>query len=91
MKPASKRRSVWHPPIYTKEDIRAIQAVAHGTAGEADQRRAIEWILHHAAGIREDTFVPENQYISAYVQGRRSVGLAIAKLMTLKPEIFENE
>lgn len=93
-----RRREAWQPVEYSEtgapgtysvHDMRAIQALAQGTAGEHEQRRALDWIIHHAAMTYEETFQPGNPDATAYVQGRRSVGLAIVKLMKLRPEAMK--
>jgi hypothetical protein len=92
MKQPRRQPEFWHPPKYEKEDVRAIQALAEGTATEADQRRALNWIINVAASTYDEPFRPGNQDAVNYMLGRRSVGLAIVKLMKLKPErIFEDE
>ena len=87
----SSKRENWHPPDYKKEHIRAIQALAQGKATEQDQRTALDWIINNAAATYDEPFRPNSQDTVNYMLGRRSVGLAIVKLMKLKPEIFENE
>lgn len=82
---------VGFPGTYTKADIRAIQAVAAGNAGESDQRRAIEWIINHACLTYDEPFRPGQPDVRDYLLGRRSVGLAIVKLIKLKPEAFSGE
>lgn len=81
-------RAIWHPPAYGMEDIRAVQAVAAGTASAAEQKQALDWIVTVAAQTYEEPFVPGQDDVRAYVLGRRSVGLAIVKLIRLKPELF---
>ena len=86
------RREFWHPPEYEKEDVRAIQALAEGTATEQDQRTALNWIINVAASTYDEPFRPGIPDAVNYMLGRRSVGLAIIKLMKLKSErIFDNE
>lgn len=87
----AKRREHWHPPEYEKEDVRAIQAVAQGNASEDEQRRALDWIINSAASTYDEPFRPGSQDAVNYMLGRRSVGLAIVKLIRLKPEIFQND
>lgn len=85
-----KTRERWHPPLYDpKKDVRAIQAVAQGNASEAEQQRALKWIIEQACGTYDEPFRPNDQDTVNYMLGRRSVGLAIVKLMKLKPEIFD--
>lgn len=84
-------REIWHPPPYQLDDIRAVQAVAAGTASAAEQKRALDWIVNTAAQTYDEPFVPGQEDVRAYVLGRRSVGLAIVKLIKLKPDLFRIE
>lgn len=81
-------REIWHPPPYYLDDIRAIQALASGSASAAEQKRALDWIINVAAQTYDEPFVPGQEDVRAYMLGRRSVGLAIVKLIKLKPGIF---
>ena len=83
------KRENWHPPTYEKEHVRAIQALAQGNATEQEQRAALDWIINVAAATYDEPFRPNSQDAVNYMLGRRSVGLAIVKLIKLKPEIFE--
>jgi hypothetical protein len=98
-----KHREAWHPPQYDperrkaglagsfdKEDIRALQALAQGIASEADQKRSLDWIIRTAAATYDEPFRPGSSDTVNYMLGRRSVGLAIVKLLSLKPEIFKD-
>lgn len=96
----AKKREAWQPPAYSetgepntygKDDIRAIQAMAEGTAGEAEQKRALDCIINRLAMTYDEPFRTGADDVRCYLLGRRSVGLAIVKLIRLKPEIFENE
>jgi len=86
-----RSREIWHPPPYGIEDIRAVQAVAAGNASALEQKRALDWIVNTAAQTYEEPFVPGQDDVRSYVLGRRSVGLAIVKLIKLKPELFRAE
>ena len=88
---AVRTREVWHPPLYEKEDIRAIQALCQGTATEQDQIRALDWIIRNAASTYDEPFRPGQEDVRNYMLGRRSVGLAIIKLMKIKPEKLFHE
>lgn len=83
------RRQHWHPPEYAVEDVRAVQALAQGVASEAEQKRALAWIVNVACGTYDEPFRPGETDAVTYMLGRRSVGLAIVKLMKLKPDLFE--
>jgi hypothetical protein len=88
---ARKPRQVWHPPDYGQPDIRAIQALAQGTASEDEQKRALDWIINNAAATYDEPFRPGETDTVNYMLGRRSVGLAIVKLMKLKPKLFREK
>lgn len=70
---------------YTAADVSAIQALAAGTATPDQQKRAYEWVMLQGARLREVSFQPDNAHASAFAEGRRFVGLQIAKLQTLRP------
>lgn len=70
--------------------MRAIQALAQGDASKAEQQRALDWIINKACGTYDEPFRPDSADTVNYLLGRRSVGLAIVKLMKLKPEIFDD-
>lgn len=86
---SKSRREYWHPPLYEKEHIRALQALARGDATEQEQRTALDWIINSAASTYDEPFRPGNHDTVNYMLGRRSVGLAIVKLLKIKPEIFQ--
>jgi hypothetical protein len=64
-------------------DAAALQSVARGTASEAQQKRALDWVLTRAAMTYEETFVPGKPDMTGYLAGRRSVGLQIRKLLAI--------
>lgn len=83
-------REPWHPAEWTDEDALAIKAVALGNASEGQQRTALDWILK-AAMVGDQSFVPmpkgdPNGRIDAFLEGRRSVGNQILKLIKVKLE-----
>lgn len=91
------RREAWQPASYDKDgrglpntyskaDIRAIQAVASGTASETEQKRAMDWIINHACLTYDEPFHAGQPDVTSYILGKRAVGLAIIKLIKLKPE-----
>lgn len=103
--PPRKKREIWQPADYDVKDIRAIQALALYAQAVDDQeakalvpapsdvKRALNWIIYKAAQTYELTFVPNDPSgrIAAFVDGRRSVGQQITKILTLKPERFEEK
>lgn len=84
-------REIWHPASYNLKDIRAVQAVGAGTASATEQKRALDWIVNKAAQTYDEPFVSGQDDVRCYVLGRRSVGLAIVKLLRLKPDLFRAE
>lgn len=83
------KREVWHPPEYTKTIALAVQAVASGNATEGQQKMAMEWIVKVAAATYDEPFRPGQPDVLTYMLGRRSVGLAIVKLINLKTELLK--
>jgi hypothetical protein len=98
------KRQRWHPPLYEKADIRAIQALATWAAlamrpaepgqepeppSPAETKRALDWIVNTACATFDEPFQAGQSDVKDYMLGRRSVGLAIIKLINLKPEVFD--
>ncbi len=75
------------------DDIRAIQAVAEGTASETEQKRAIGWIINSAAATYENGFVADdpNGRLAAFMDGRAFAGQQIVQLMRLKADAFRKK
>lgn len=91
----------WGPPDYTRQVARSLQALAlyaqHGDHGNVaapsptDVKRTLEWIVETAAGTYDEPFVEGAPDTTSYLLGRRSVGLAIIKVMKVKPEMIQDE
>ncbi len=86
-----KPRERWHPPLYETADHRAIQAIAQGNASETEQKRGLDWIINSAAATYDEPFRPGEVDATNYILGRRSVGLAIVKMVNLKVGIFTKD
>ena len=58
-----------------------------------DVKRALDWIVYGAAQTYDNGFVADdpNGRIGAFIEGRRSVGQQIIKLMQLKPEALDKD
>lgn len=91
---------------YDKVDIRAIQslalyaqeAVRPSEPGQeppvpspTDVKRALDWIIEKACDTYGEPFLPGQPDVVNYRLGRRSVGLAIVKLMKLKPALLDED
>lgn len=78
---STKPRERWLPAEWELADAAAIQALARGDAEASQQKRALTVIVEKLAGTYEHTFVPGAQDQTTYLEGRRSVGLQIVKLL----------
>jgi hypothetical protein len=61
----------------------AVKAVAAGKAVEAQQRLVVDWLIRIACRTYEDPFDPESSETTTYMLGRRSVGQAVANLISM--------
>ena len=68
------------PPDWDVADASAIQALVDGIAEPEQQKRALKWIVEHAAGTYEFNFYPGDRE-TAFALGRVFVGQQIVKLM----------
>lgn len=73
--PAACKPSKWDLP-----DASALQALARGNADEAQQKRALDWIIKNACGTYDLDYRPDARE-HAFVSGRRFVGLEIVQLL----------
>lgn len=71
------------PGTWEDADVYAIRALEKGVATEAQQRRALIWIVAKAAGIQDLSFRPGDPYTTAFNEGRRYVGTQINKLLNM--------
>lgn len=67
---------------YDELDVAALKALARGDASEAQQKRALRFILF-VSGVREMPRVTEKDRLDAFNEGRRFVGWVVAKLIEL--------
>ena len=79
-------RQPWHPAEWEVPDAGALQALARGEAAPEQQRRALMWIIESASGAYEQSFVPDSDRVTAFLEGRRSVGNQIIKLIKINLE-----
>ena len=78
----------WEPATYDEHDISSVKALAAGTANEGQQKRALHWIINNAARTEEQSFYAGEggDRITAFVEGKRSVGSAIWTLIRIDLE-----
>lgn len=76
MNKGSNRRPHF-PSSFEKPDVYALKALAAGVASEAQQKRALDWILTKACGVADTTHFPDSQRDTDFANGKRFVGLEI--------------
>jgi len=69
-------------PDYEPADATAFQALQKGEASEAQQKRALDWIINKAAGTYDMDY-RQDARDHAFVSGRRFVGLQVVKMLKL--------
>jgi hypothetical protein len=76
---------------HTVADAAAVQAVSHGTATPDQQIRAYAWIIERAAMTYDETFHPESDRMSTFMQGRRFVGLKLVLMSRLNLQYLKSK
>ena len=87
-----KTKKVIHPSAdfpanWELADAVSFQALARGDASEAQQRRALNWLMYSATGLYDSDYRPD-QREHAFVSGRRNIGLQIMKLLAINTQAF---
>ena len=77
------------PAEWSEYDALAIKALRAGNANEAQQKRALDWIVQHAAKTYDVSFSPVSDRETSFAEGRRFVGLQIVKLVNMPAELFK--
>lgn len=88
MKRIVNNGAAWVPPPYDDDDAYAVKAVHAGVASEAQQKRALNYILHALCAVSDWSFRPDNlggSRATDIMLGRQFVGLQIWKLINLPP------
>ena len=64
------------PPVYTRADVLAVQALAAGTATPEQQQRALRYVVEDVSRYYEISYCsgPDGARDSAMAEGRRFVG-----------------
>jgi hypothetical protein len=78
-----KVRQPWMPAEWEPADVSAVQALNRGDASPDAQRRALKWIIERAAMTYDQSFVPGQPDVTQFIEGKRSVGNQIVKLLKL--------
>jgi len=64
-------------------DIAAVQALNRGDAAPDQQKRALDWIITQLAAAGATTFQPDSTHATAFAEGRRYVGLKLARALAV--------
>lgn len=81
-------RSANKAALYVLADVTALQALSRGEADEDQQRRALRWIVHVCSETYEPSY-RETDRETAFVEGRRSVGIEVTRLLNMPHEVKE--
>lgn len=87
--PKPKTKTAWQPPEWELADAYAIQKLIEGKADEAQQKRAIDWIINKAAQTYDMAYRPESARDTDFALGRAFVGQQIVKLIKLNLQAFK--
>lgn len=79
------RKALWHPVPFNEKAAYGLQAMARGEMTPEQQKATLDWIIKEAAQTYEEPFIHDNARVTDYLLGRRSVGLAIVKHLTISP------
>lgn len=95
---------VFAPPNYRsdrgKSGVSAVKALYRGEADKPVQQFAIEWIIEDLCRTRDISYRPDDaggDRDTAFAEGRRFVGLQLARILTLsferltQPEKYDKE
>lgn len=88
---AMKKKAPVPIPPFKKADAAAIQALEKGSASEAQQKRALWWIVNMACLTYDFCDKPESERLAAVFDGRRFAGLQIIKLLRVNLAALSEE
>lgn len=77
------QKQPWMPADWEMADVSAVQALSRGDASPDAQKRALKWIIERAAMTYDQSFVPGQADVTHFIEGRRSVGNQIVKLLKI--------
>lgn len=78
---APKPLSMYFDPVIEPADAEAVRAFSGGSASGDQQRRAWRWILQRACRMGSHCFVPGDPHGTAFLEGRRSVGVLLTNAL----------
>jgi len=88
-RPKSQPDRPWQIPRIDDADIFALQAIANGTASNAQQRRAYEYVIRALCETDRMTFWPggeDGKRATDFAEGKRWVGLQLRRFEKMRPD-----
>lgn len=85
---------VWKTVPFELADAKALQQLAAGEADEAQQKRALRWIVNNAGMLGKSTYVPDEHggaRDSTLGQGRQFVAVQTMRLVTTNLDDLDKE
>lgn len=81
-----EKSAPWRRPESDVADVAALQALQRGSASSDQQKRALEWIINHAAGTYGWSYRPgpDGERDTLIALGRQYVGQQIIVLLNSK-------
>jgi len=71
-------------PDYTEAEVQALRAIWRGEGTPDQQRLSLEYMVR-AFGTHDASFRPENQYETAFAEGRRFAGTTLVWMLNVAP------
>lgn len=84
------RDPAWKPVDYGYSEVMALKGLAAGTADEAQQKLALDWLIRVACGAYELSYRSDQdggERETAFAEGRRFVGLQVVKMVNMPPAL----
>src|SRR5262249_17295119 len=88
-RPKSQPDRPWQMPRIEDADIFALQAIANGTANNAQQQRAYEYVVRTLCETDRMTFWPggeDGKRATDFAEGKRWVGLQLRRIEKMRPD-----
>lgn len=79
--PGAPSAEPWKPAPWDVADAGALQALSRGEANDAQQKRALRFVIESLAGTYDLSYRSGKPDDTAFAEGKRSVGLQIVKLL----------
>lgn len=77
------RPEAWKPAEWKPEDAYAVKAVIAGIASEAQQQRAMAFIINQVCGTYDLSYRPTSDRDTAFAEGKRFIGLQLVKFFKM--------